>query len=101
MKLRPMFPPPEITFKMVKPQPFCLLHTKHYLVSKIQLLAELLQLHTALKFELLADLPSRVHLNFNQNHIELFILIAKLMSLTKIHPKILQNITSNEKNKLL
>ena len=80
MKLRPMFPPPEITFKMVKPQPFCLLRTKHHLVSKIQLLAGLLQLHTVLKFESLADLPPRVHLNFDQNHIELPILSAKLMS---------------------
>ena len=80
MKLRPMFPPPEITFKMVKPQPFCLLRTKHYLVSKIRLLAELLQLHTVLKFESLTDLPPRVRLNFDQNHIELPILSAKLMS---------------------
>ena len=79
MKLRPMFPPPEITFKMVKPQPFCLLRTKHYLVSKIQLLAELLQL-PVLKFDLLADLPPRVQLTFDQNHIELPILSAKLMS---------------------
>ena len=75
-----MFPPPEITFKMVKQQLFCLLRTKHYLVSKIQLLAELLQLHTVLKFDLLADLPSRVQLTFDQNHIELPILSAKLMS---------------------
>ena len=83
MKLRPMFPPPEITFKMVKPQPFCLLRTKHHLVSKIQLLDGLLQLHTVLKFESLADLPPRVHLNFDQNHIELLILIAKLMSISQ------------------
>ena len=72
-----MFHPPEMTFKMVKP--FCLLRTKHHLVSVLQLLVELLQLHTALKFELLADLPSRVYLNFDQNHIELLIYIAKLM----------------------
>ena len=69
MKLRRMFPPQEITFKMVKPQPFCLLRTKHHRVSKFQLLVELLQLHTVLKSELLADLPSRVHLNFDQNNI--------------------------------
>ena len=75
-----MFPPPEITLKMAKPQPFCLLRTKHYLISKFKLLVELLQLHTVHKFESLADLPSRVHLNFDQNHIELPILSAKLMS---------------------
>ena len=74
-----MCPPPEITFKMVKPQLFCLLRTKHYLVSKIQPLAELLQLPTILKFDLLADLPPRVQLTFDQNHIELPILSAKLM----------------------
>ena len=79
MELRLMFAPPEITFKMVKPEPFSLLRTKHYLVPKIQLLAELLQLHTVLKFELFADLPPRVHLNFDQNHIELPIVSAKLM----------------------
>ena len=74
-----MFPPPEITFKMVKPQPFCLLRTKHHLIFKLQLLIELLQLHTVLKSELLADLPSRVQLTFDQNLIELPILSAKLM----------------------
>ena len=83
-----MFPPPEITLKMAKPQPFCLLRTKHYLISKFQLLVELLQLHTVLKFELLADLPSKVHLNFDHVHF------------TKFLPTLLQNITTNERNML-
>ena len=62
-----MFPPPEITLKMAKPQPFCLLRTKHYLISKFQLLVELLQLHTVLKFELLADLMTSSYKNSPYN----------------------------------
>ena len=69
MKLRRMFPPQEITFKMVKPQPSCPLRTKYHHIFKCKLLVELLQLHTELELELLADLPSKVHLNFDQNHI--------------------------------
>ena len=69
MKLRRMFHPQEITFKMVKPQSSCPLRTKNHLIFKCQLLVELLQLHTELELELLADLPSKVHLNFDQNHI--------------------------------
>ena len=57
MTLRPMFPPPEMTFKIMKPQPFYPLLTKHHLNSILQLLVELLQLNTVLKFALLADLP--------------------------------------------
>ena len=99
MKLRPMFTPPEITFKMLKPQPFCLLRTKHHLVSKFQLLVELLQLHTVHKFESLADLPSRVHLKFDQKSYKITYSYRKIdVHLRKIHPTtILQN---NEKNKL-
>ena len=64
-----MFSPPEITSKMVKPQPLCLLRTKHNLIATFQLLVKLLQLHTVLEFELLANLPSRVQLIFDQNQI--------------------------------
>ena len=91
-----MFPPPEITFKMLKTQPFCLLLYKHHPIFKFQLLVELLQLHTEVELELLADIPSKVHLNFDQDHI--YILID--VHFTNICPAIQENINTNEKNKL-